>query len=46
MRVQIGGAKITDAVVETLQMIHRDIVTMSTPPDVDDRANDLPAASL
>lgn len=91
MRVEIGGAQVTDSVVEvldtlqnqrelsttylrvldevtrtiildisgdedddvavmrrlrTLQMIRRDILTLSTPPDADDPANDAPAASL
>ncbi|OKY84234.1 MAG: hypothetical protein BHV69_09395 [Bacteroidales bacterium 52_46] len=32
--------------LRALQMIRRDIVTLSSPPDVDLPANDVPAASL
>ena len=91
MRIEIGGAQVTDSVVEvldtlqnqrelskaylqvldevtrtcildissdeeddvevmarlrTLQMIRRDLLTLSTPPDADDSANDTPAASF
>ena len=91
MRIEVGGAQVTDAVVEvldtlqnqqelsktylrvldevtrtiildisgdeeddvavmarlrTLQMIRRDLMTLSTPPDVDDPANDTPTAQL
>ena len=89
MRIEIGGAQVTDAVVEVLdtlqnqpeivrsylqiidsvsrmiildisddddtkamsrlrglQMIRRDIVTIATPPDVDDPANDTPRFSV
>lgn len=89
MRIEIGGAQVTDAVVEVLdtlqnqpeivrsylqvidsvsrtiildisdeddteamsrlralQMIRRDIVTIATPPDVDDEANDIPTATV
>lgn len=89
MRIEIGGAQVTDAVVEVLdtlqnqpeivrsylqvidsvsrtiildisdeddteamsrlralQMIRRDIVTLATPPDVDDEANDIPTAAV
>lgn len=89
MRIEIGGAQVTDAVVEVLdtlqnqpeivrsylqvidsvsrtiildisdeddteamsrlralQMIRRDIVTLATPPDVDDEANDIPTATV
>ena len=91
MRVEIGGAQVTDSVVEvldtlqnqrelsktylcvldevtrtiildisgdeeddvavmarlrTLQMIRRDLLTLSTPPDADDPANDVPTAQL
>ena len=91
MRIEVGGAQVTDSVVEvldtlqnqqelsktylrvldevtrtiildvtgdeeddvavmarlrTLQMIRRDILTLSTPPDVDDPANYLPKFSV
>lgn len=32
--------------LRVLQMIRRDIITLSMPPDVDDPANDTPAAQL
>ena len=32
--------------LRTLQMIRRDIITLSMPPDADDPANDIPAAQL
>ncbi len=32
--------------LRALQMIRRDIITLSMPPDADDPANDIPAASL
>ena len=32
--------------LRALQMIRRDIITLSMPPDVDDPANDIPAAQL
>ncbi|OKY84265.1 MAG: hypothetical protein BHV69_09555 [Bacteroidales bacterium 52_46] len=32
--------------LRALQMLRRDIVTLSSPPDVDIPANDVPAASL
>lgn len=91
MRIEIGGAQVTDSVVDVLdtlqnqpeiiksylqvidtitrliildisgdeeddieamsrlralQMIRRDIKTLATPPDADDPANDIPAASI
>ena len=32
--------------LRALQMIRRDLVTLSTPPDVDDPSNDIPIAQL
>lgn len=32
--------------LRALQMIRRDLITLSMPPDVDDPANDIPAAQL
>ncbi|MDE6270289.1 MAG: hypothetical protein K2M12_05475, partial [Muribaculaceae bacterium] len=32
--------------LRALQMIRRDIVTLSNPPDVDDPANDVPAGTF
>lgn len=32
--------------IRVLQMIRRDILALSSPPDVDDPANDTPAATL
>lgn len=32
--------------LRALQMIRRDIKTLATPPDADDPANDIPAASI
>ena len=36
----------TLARIRILQMIRRDILTLSTPPDADDPANDVPVASF
>jgi hypothetical protein len=36
----------TIARIRILQMIWRDILTLSTPPDADDPANDVPVASF
>lgn len=36
----------TLARLRALQMIRRDLLTLSTPPDADDPANDIPTASF
>lgn len=36
----------TMARLRALQMLRRDILTIATPPDVDDPANDIPMASI
>ena len=46
----IDGLEDNDSVtlerIRVLQMLRRDILKIATPPDVDDPANDVPAASI
>lgn len=38
--------KATMSKLRVLQMIRRDLLTLATPPDVDDPANDIPTAQI